>query len=80
MGKMDCRQMRIIQKKVLKEVKQQQRLPKTSSQKANQKKMVMLVHDQMDEILHSDAIVYQDLEKHKHVRVPKIRRVSHKVK
>lgn len=80
MGKMDRRQMRNIQKKVLKEVKQQQRSPKTSNYKANQKKMIMLVHDQMDEILHTDAIVYQDLEKHKHVRVPKIRRVSHRVR
>ncbi|MCH9632522.1 MAG: hypothetical protein S4CHLAM6_08590 [Chlamydiae bacterium] len=80
MGKVDRRQMKIIQKKALKEVKQQQKMPKTSSQKAGQKKMIMAVHDQMDELLHTDAIVYRDLEKHKHVRVPKIRRISHRVK
>ena len=78
MGKVDRRQIKTIQKKVLKEVKQANRLPK--NKKSPNKEMVMSIHDQMDELLHTDALMYQDLEKHKYVRVPKIRRNSHKVR
>ena len=78
MGKVDRRQMRAIQKKALKEVKHKSE-PKNLSKKA-ESKMVMAIHEHMDELLKTDAVVYHDLEKRRHVRVPKIRRISHRLR
>lgn len=77
MGKVDRRQMRAIQKKALKEVKHQKQPKKKLNQAES--KMVMAIHEHMDELLKTDAVVYQDLEKRRHVRVPKIRKNNHKV-
>ncbi len=78
MGKVDRRQMRAIQKKALKDVKHAKM--QESSLSGPKQKMVMCIHEQMDELLHTDALVYQDLQKRKHVRVPKIRRINHRVR
>lgn len=81
MKKVSRQQMRAIQKKALKDVKRQEKSqPKSSTLMSCDDGMIMVVNHQMDHLLKSDAFMYLDLEKHKHVRFPKIRPISHKVK
>lgn len=81
MRKIDRRQLKSIQKKALKDVKRQKnKVPRSSTVVSCDEGMVLLVHNQMDHLLNTDAFVYQDQERHKFVRFPKIRPISHKVR
>lgn len=79
MGKIDRRHIKAIQKKVLKDVKHQS-TTNSKTQKRSEDKIIMAIHEEMDSILHTDAIVYQDFPKRKHGRVPKIRKICHKIR
>lgn len=81
MKKVSRQQMRAIQKKALKDAKRQKiPQPWSSTLVSCDDGMIMVVNHQMDHLLKTDAFTYLDLEMHKHVRIPKIRRISHKVR
>ncbi len=77
MKKIDSHYVRWTQKRALREVREEKR---AAAKMPRRDQIIMVIHHQMDELLHADAFVYRDLEKHKHVRQPRIRPLSHKMR
>lgn len=82
MKKVDSRELRAIQKKAIKDVKRQKKTksPRSSTLMSCDEGVVMLMHNQLDNMLKIDAFVYLGLEKRRNNRSPPIRRMNQKLR
>ena len=82
MKKVDYRELRAIQKKALKDVKRQKntKMPRSATLVSCDEGLIMLVHNQLENILKTDAFVYLGQERRRSDRSPPIRRMNQKMK